>query len=387
MFAPLRARLDPWSREIGAFLRWWSGELYDLLPGSWRRRIRLGRDELVLQVAREACTLERRGAGDRERLATFACGSEGDDLADTVPAAAQARIRVAAAQCRRVLEMDASAGLLVRDITLPQAAADNLRRVLEYEMDRHTPFPASGVFFGWRILDQHPATAQIRVRLVVVPRPLLEAWLRRLESWDLYPDAVRPVADPDIDLLPPERRQRRRGLPGVNAWLGLVTLALAGLLVVAPWWMLRETYFELRAEVQQVQPQARQARELQERRDELQSELVRLPQRKMEYPPVINAANELARVLPDHAWLTSLQYADDRLVLHGQSDAASELIALIEGSDYFERTGFVAPISRDDRGREGFQLETRLRPFRAVRSSGESGNAAGGGTAPEAGNP
>lgn len=376
MLASLRARLDPWSREAGAFLRWWTSELYGLLPASWRTRLRLGRDELVLRAGAAGCEVERRGTMDRERLATFACGPEGDDWPEAGAGGEPARMRVAAAQCRRVLEMDASAGVLVRDLTLPQAAADNLRRVLEYEMDRHTPFPASGVFFGWRILEQHPATAQIRVRLGVIPRSILEGWLQRLESRGLYPDVVRPASDPDINLLPPERRQRRAGLPGVNVWLGLVAVMLAALLVVVPWWMLRETYFDLREEVRELQPEARQVQALQERRDELHNELVRLPRRKAEYPPLVDAANELARILPDHAWLTSFQYEPDRLVLHGRSDAASELIALIEASAYFERTGFVAPISRDEQGRERFQMETRVRPLAAVRDAAESENAA-----------
>lgn len=380
MRASLRARLDPWSREAGAFLRWWFAELYGLLPPAWRQRLRLGRDELVLRAAGADCVLERSGPGEPERLSAFPCGPDAAGLPDAIPAQELARIRAAATQCRRVLELDAAAGVLTRDITLPQAAADNLRRVVAYEMDRHTPFPASGVFFGCRILEQHPATAQIRVRLVVVPRPLLEAWLVHLEAAGLYPDAVRAAGEPEIDLLPPDRRQRRGGLPGPGVGLGALALVLAALLVVAPWWMLREAYFELRDEVRQVQPAAMQVQELQERRDELQRELVRLPQRKAEYPPVVDAANELARILPDHAWLTSLRYEDDRLVLHGQSDAASELITLIEASVYFERTGFVAPISRDSQGREQFQLATRLRPLTAVRDADDvpdSGDASG----------
>lgn len=380
----LRPRLLRWQHQGASFLRWWLRELVGLLPAGWQENVRLGREELVLQCNGAAAVLERRGLAKSEVLARF----EVQDAADTPPAGLpdsnDSAFHAAKTRCRRVLELAQGSGVLVRDITLPQAASSNLQRVLEYEMDRHTPFPASQVHFGYRLVERLPATGQIRVRLVVMPREILDTWLLRLGDWDLYPEAVRAAGEAGIDLLPVDRRRRRGGMPGPNVWLaGMVVLLLVAL-VVAPWWLMREQYLDLRAELQQLQPQALQSQELRDRQQELRQELTRLPELKAEHPPLADAVVELARILPDHTWLTTLQWRGDRFTLHGESDAASGLIALIEASPYFERTNFTAPISRDDRGRESFQLATRLRPMADI-GGGLDRVAPGDGDTPPAG--
>lgn len=389
--AALRPRLTQWQQLGASYLRWWLRELVSLLPSRWQERVHLGREELVLQIDGTQAALERRGLARSEVLAGFEVTEASDIRPEGLPDPGDARFADTHARCRRVLELTSASGVLVRDILLPQAAASNLARVLEYEMDRHTPFPASRVHFGCRILEQLSATGQIRVRLVVMPREVLDVWLLRLGDWGFYPEAVRASREPGVDLMPAERRRRRGGLPGANVWLlGLIAILLAAL-VVAPWWLTRDRYMELNAELQRLQPLAMESQDLRERQEELQRELTRLPELKAAYPPLADAMTELARTLPDHTWLTTLQFRDNRLTLHGESDAASSLIALIEGSPYFERTSFAAPVSRDDRGRETFQLTTRLRTMSDLRAARgripPSADGAAGSDAPDADTP
>ncbi|WP_018175278.1 MULTISPECIES: PilN domain-containing protein [unclassified Thioalkalivibrio] len=362
----LRPRILQWQQQGATFLRWWLRELVGLLPESWRGHVHLGRDELVLRCDGTAGVLERRRLASSEVLARFEAHDDSESRPAGLPDASDPAFNAARLECRRVLELTRASGALVRDITLPQAASANLQRVLEYEMDRHTPFPASRVHFGYRLIEQLPATGQIRVRLVVIPREMLDAWLLRLSDWGLYPEAVRAAGESDVDLLPADLRRRRGGLPGPNVWLAGVIVLLIAAMVVAPWWLMRDRHSDLRVELERLQSQAVQSQELRERQEELRQELTRLPELKAEYPPLADSVTELARILPDHTWLTTFQFRGDRLTLHGESDAASGLIALIEASPYFERTSFTAPVSRDDRGRESFQLTTRLRPMAEV---------------------
>jgi general secretion pathway protein L len=366
--APLRSGGDVLSamtlrslrEESGAWVRWWVAELLGLLPEAWRQGFQLGRDDLVLVSDREGCRVERRGLGRQTSLAAWPCGDDDGPTASVDPdtLAELAKVR---GECRVVLELADRGQILQRDILLPLAAVDNLGSVLGYEMDRHTPFTAAQVFHGHRVLARRPATAQVQVRLLVIPRTRLETALLRAEGWGLYPDRVVAAGEPEIDLLPADHRRARRRLPRANAWLAAAVVVLAGLLVLTPLWIMRDINLALNAQMQRLQPQALEVERLRARRDQLEFELNRLIEKKAEYPALVDSLSELARILPDHSWLSNLQYANHRFVVQGQSQSASGLIALIEASPYFERSAFVAPVSRDAYGLDNFQLSTDVR--------------------------
>lgn len=346
--------------EVRTWWRWWLAELSALLPESWRHGLKLGRDDLVLMRGGERCRLERRRLQGVESLAVWNC-DQNDNPREAWTSDALKRLSEARDTCRVILELADRGQILLRDILLPLAAEDNLGNVLGYEMDRHTPFPASQVFYGYRVLSRRPATAQIQVRLVVIPRARLETWLMWADRWGLYPERVVVASEPDIDLMPTDHRRARRHLPRINAWLASIVVVLAGSLVFTPLWIMRDINRTLHAEMQRLQPHAMELERLREYRDQLDWELNRLFEKKAQYPAVIDGLNELARVLPDDTWLSSVQYADHRFIVHGQSESASGLIALIEASPYFERSAFVAPVSRDRYGRDNFQLVTHIR--------------------------
>lgn len=363
MAATMGSRLRPLGNEASAFLRWWLRELVGLLPDAWQRRLQLGRDDLVLQSRGGRCRVERRSLVGEEQLASWDCTREDDvDLKAVLDKESLTRLLALRKNCRTVLEFDDSAQVLRRDILLPLAALDNLSNVLGYEMDRHTPFTASQVFFGYRVLERRPATAQVQVRLVAIPRGLLESWLVRLERWSLYPDRIAIADEPGVDLMPAERRRRRQRLPGTGAVLTAAAAGLAAMLVIMPLWVMRDVNRALSTEIQRLQPQALEVERLRDRRGELLAELSQLVQKKAEYPPLTDSLVEMARLIPDHSWFSSLQYTGSSLIVHGQSQSASGLITLIESSPYFERSVFVAPVSRDNRGLDNFQLSTQLRP-------------------------
>ena len=74
-------------------------------------------------------------------------------------------------------------------MVLPAAAADRLRDVLSFEIDRQTPFAATDVAFDARVLRRRP-DGQLDVDLVVVAVPprALSSVVR--EALDTYPRAA-----------------------------------------------------------------------------------------------------------------------------------------------------------------------------------------------------
>ena len=96
--------------------------------------------------------------------------------AGTDPLSALLTPRVAEAP--RWLLLPAEAGLR-RQLVLPAAAADRLRDVLGFEIDRQTPFAAADVRYDHRLIGRR-SDGQLDVELVVVPRAALEARLAAL---------------------------------------------------------------------------------------------------------------------------------------------------------------------------------------------------------------
>ena len=71
---------------------------------------------------------------------------------------------------------------LVRRVTMPAATEENLRQVLEFEMDRLTPFRADEVYFDYRVVSRDVAAGQLVIQLAVARREAVDARVRELRT-------------------------------------------------------------------------------------------------------------------------------------------------------------------------------------------------------------
>ncbi|MCW5732012.1 MAG: pilus assembly protein PilM, partial [Alphaproteobacteria bacterium] len=191
-------RAAPFAR----FLRWWGRELRGLLPGPLARLLGLDPAFLLVELDGETLALSLQDGARRQQAGRLAPGQ---------PASPALAGRVV------VLRLPANEGL-GKTLALPLAAEENLREVLEFEMERQTPFPADQVYFDWRVLERRPAERRLVLRLLVAPRARVEQALARLAASSLAPQAVDlggEAAPPlDFNLLPALVRApmpRRRG--------------------------------------------------------------------------------------------------------------------------------------------------------------------------------
>src|SRR5690606_1146857 len=130
---------------------------------------------------------------------------------------------------------------LRRRLSLPAAAADRLRDVVGFEIDRQTPFSAEAVVYDARVVGRREGDGQLDAELVVVPRQVLEPQLTalgplagQLAGVDAAAADGVPVG---VNLLPAERRRRHRD-PWIVWNLALATTAVLLLLVLGLFWQL-----------------------------------------------------------------------------------------------------------------------------------------------------
>lgn len=85
-----------------------------------------------------------------------------------------------------------------RQVSLPRAAAENLAKVLSYELDRFLPLPADQLYYAFQVLGE--TETEIQLMLMAVPRERVEDCLRLLTEATLRPVAVElaPMAAANV---------------------------------------------------------------------------------------------------------------------------------------------------------------------------------------------
>lgn len=338
---------------LSAFLRWWGQGLLACLPAPLRRFLAGSPPRLILQVLDDEFVLLQERQEETQELGRYPL----QVLEDGGLPAHKVNHK------RLVLRLPA-ARVLTRTLFLPLAAEANLHQVVGFEMDRLTPFTAGQVHYDVYVLERQPETRRLKVKLVATPRAWVDGLLDRLAAARWAPDVIDVAGEPgSLNLLPPAQRPRKgklaRRLQWALAGLALILIAAASCL---PLWQQRSII------VQQLLPGTvaaqQEAEQILALRNSLDSAVAAsrfLIQKRQRTPLAIDLVNELTKILPDGTWIERLEIRGDELHLRGQSSEASNLIALVEGSKWFQNATFRSPVTNDTRtGKDRFYLFAKI---------------------------
>jgi general secretion pathway protein L len=356
-----RLRMAYAASPLSRFFTWWGGELAGLLPARVRKLLAERRDEVLLGLAPDAVRIERRG---RHPMAEASIPREGDVAALRAAIAQRVEGHEDPPQVLLCLPPER---VLLRQLSLPQAAESNLRQVLAFEMDRQTPFRADQVHYDCRVLSRDEATRTMVVELALVPRAAIDPDLAALAETGVALDGI-DVRAPDaprsgFNLLPPERRAVRR-----NLWLQ-IDFALAGVVVVLLLLVMAQSVGNraialegLRARTESEREQARGVAAL---RTELKTAIEGanfLAERKRARPPISDILLDITGRLGNDTWLQRFSLNGDQLQLQGQSREAAGLITVLQQSPYLEAPALQGAITPDARtGKEQFLIQAKAR--------------------------
>lgn len=361
------SRLGPW---LG-FWSWWGRALLTWVPGRLRALLGLDGRRLLLRHDGGELSLVLEHADGEPELArlpwTPADADAGSGiLATLLPA------QLAALPRWLVLP---SATALRRPMTVPAAAADRLREVLGFEIDRQTPFAAAEVCFDARVIGRR-GDGQLDVELVVVPRAAFDAALAALGSAGTGLAGVDLAADDGIPLginLLPEEARARRADPW-QRW-NLAFAALAVLAVASAMWMVldnrRQAADDFEQASQQLIAQARQASDQRRQVADHIEGMQYLDELRAAQPAMVEILDELSRLLPDSTYLEKLAVENGRLLLIGQSSEASALVQQLGNSTLWRSPALAGALQPDPRSRrDRFTLTAELAPAAPVADSG-----------------
>jgi general secretion pathway protein L len=316
------------------FLRWWLGELASMVP-AWLRAPRV--------AAAEFQTVSLQGV---DSWRSTSVRGEARPLALTLP----------------------KDSVLQRNLTLPLATEENLRQVLEFQLEQLTPFAPGDVYFGYEVLARDFERGQLKIAFVVTPRDAVDAAVKTLEGQGspVHAVFVEELLNRGqlINLLP--RRLVNAPSPlwqGANLWLFL----LSGILVLAT---LAMPLVIKREAVIQLLPWVEKGKKAAEAVDVVRRELdVRIEQhnfvleKRRATPPVIQVLEELTRVLPDDTWVQTIDLKGKELQIQGETASSVRLIGLFEQSPLFKDASFRSPLTKGQTsGSERYQLSLQVRP-------------------------
>lgn len=381
----LADRLGAARETAGELWAWWKAELAGMLPEGLRRRLAAPPPVLLADLAGAEMRLGRlEGGGTAWRpLPAGAAAPAGLPVWLRLPAGA----------------------VLTRRLDWPQMSMADLRRAILLDLDRQTPCAAEELYLDLLVTGRDPARRRVALLLAVARRPVVEAALARLAEAGLAapsrigvapqgarnlvapagarnlvaPQGARDLAghllpgaeDPTalaFDLRPaiPEpgaaTARRRSLLPAsahgrlllLCALLGALNLGLHAESEARRAARLDAAVAEARQRAQRVEALRQQITERRRIRDSIVA-------RRGEIS-LLSILEHLTRVIPDDAWLDSVEVRGSSLYVTGHAPLAVSLVPLIETSPMFADAQFRSPVTPDrSTGRERFDLSIRLR--------------------------
>jgi general secretion pathway protein L len=335
---PLRIRYaDPLLGRLRSFWRWWSGQLFELLPDNMQKAIAQRQQKLFVEIDNDNLLLSLGNhVAQREILRL------GLDSAD----AREADIPREVQQTILLLPDDE---VLAKRIKLPLAAEENLREVLGFEMDLHTPFKADELYYDFAVVGRNPQKQEVTIDLVYSPRVGIDGFLDSTSSLDIRADVVtcrrRDNNLQPVNLLPAEQRRKRRiDVRSVNLALTVLLALLVATAVTIPIVQKNRAIAEIEAQVEAAAVEARTGSELRQDLERMAEASRFLVEKRAADIMTVEMIDEVSKILPDHTWVSRLDLSDTELQLQGQSSASASLIAIIEASPRFENVRFRSPV-------------------------------------------
>jgi general secretion pathway protein L len=353
--------------SVRTLFRWWLSELAGFIPDRLKR-ISDNADRLVIESAGPDAVLLLESRNTVSTVGRIPLAEQVDSRQQLQSILRQRGLLRALSRGRLTVCLRIPANHSLRTtLDLPAAAEDNLHEVVEFELDRHTPFQADQVHFSSRVLKRDALAQRVAVDLTIVPRAVVAEALEVAARLGLDPDRIDvegdvPSAAPSEIVLAHNGAQAARPASGrLTYGLAAVAVVLAVVAVMVPVNSMQRHAEALAREFAEIKRTTETIASLQKEIGALREEEAFLVDRKHKMPTVSRLLSDTTRILPDDTWLSEFQLAGADMQIVGFTASASTLIGLLEQSNTFRNTTFRSPVTRDNKAdRERFHITARV---------------------------
>ena len=343
--------------RVSRFFIWWFGELAACVPHGLRRVFWREPAVLAITTGDGDARVSLRGRHGMRELGRLALDPGREPRLQLTQL-----LRGVSLRDVETAILVPAATVLRRNVNLPLAAAENLREVLAFEMDRHTPFKANEVAFDYRIAGTDPEAKRISIDLAVVPSDAVERARLVAATLGLTPDRIGVAdnaheTDRSLNFSPAKRARRSATRQRLAIALAILAVVLAIIAIYMPLLVKERTLAVYEAQLTASRSAALETEALKKRlAAKLEHDRFLIDRRTMIPSATVMLADVTDR-LPDGTWLVQLRWQGDKLVMAGYSPSAAPLIAELEDSDILSEVRFGSPVTSDPRiGRERFNI-------------------------------
>ncbi|HUG62472.1 MAG TPA: PilN domain-containing protein [Methylomirabilota bacterium] len=283
-------------------------------------------------------------------------------IADGEPDAKQLRKLKRAARGAVELRL-APERLIARSLELPAAGREYLAPIVEHRLERLTPWRPDKVVYGFAVAGVPASDGAMAVDFLATSADIAADRTDRLARFDVVPTALGSAAEPvetplRIDLYRGARDVGRRRLRrAVAIAVILLAVVLAPAFGLSQWLSMQAD--ERLATLEQRLATKRAVLRAATGDTEAESRDLRLINGKTPVTAAMVLVDTLAGLLPDGTFLRELEIDGPKIRIAGLSSDAPALIPVLEADEALADVRFSAPVTRDDAGRDGFDIVAR----------------------------
>lgn len=263
--------------------------------------------------------------------------------------------------------------VLQKTITLPAAIEENLREVMGFELDRHTPFVSSQAYYDVKLQKRDPQRETIDVLLAVAARTTVDPLLVMVRQAGLSVDGITVVTAEStgqaIELLPVADKPTRKwgNLLRLNLALLAVALLLGLVALLLPIWQKREAVIALNPLVTKASADYEINQRVHDEYTKLANEYNYITGKKQGTQPSLVVLEELTKISPDTTVVQNMDLKVNgkirEVTLIGEALASSKVIEVLEQSPLFQNASQRSQTQRGSVGtNERFHIATELKP-------------------------
>jgi general secretion pathway protein L len=348
--------------HLEVFLRWWGAELWACLPETWRHRLRHRKRHFLATFDAETRRVDAVERNHDVFRCAFALAPQ-----DAQEAASLAEINHAIRKDRARLEVIVpEAHVVRREMKLPLAAQDNLRDALGLDLDRYTRFQVRDFYFDYSVAGTDQAAETITVNTAIAPRRLVDDIVTALRDAGLSPSAVSAwrvgAKRPDATFVTMNTERSATMVRLITIALVVLLVALDAAAAYVPLWIKLDVLSDLQARMEFVKAEVEDAALTEQTLSQLRDRNLYLVNLKAEMPSTVEIIGEVARALPDSAWLEQLQVREGRLQLAGFTGLSAELIASLQQSPTLSEVRLEWPVmATSAQGADRFDISARIK--------------------------
>ena len=254
---------------------------------------------------------------------------------------------------------------LRNNLKLPLSAEPDLANILEFEIDRQTPFTRDQVYSGYKLIDKNTTSNTLNVELNVIPKKNVDFQLNELQKIGITPQVVELLNDSSeegINLLPGNAEKNNHQATGrLNSLLAILAIFLAVGAIALPFFQINTSIKHSKLEIAASKKGALEVNNLRSAWEKNLEKQTFINTKVSSRKSVTVILDELTRLIPDNSWLSRLQIRGRSIKLQGESSAATSLIGIIDQSEHFTDTRFQSPVTSNiSTGNDRFQITAQI---------------------------